>query len=482
MAAKRPIWAAAVVVSAICSACRSAPDTDPRLVSEWMHTLYGAIRVERLSPPVASRLVAYATTALYSGLASMSVRMPSLNGVLNGIPELPRASNARDYDGTVVAVVAERVVLDSVLREALPTTKSALGRLADSLVQARSSLGVSEAVRVRSDSLGRRIALAIVDWSHGDGFDSTRGRAYVAPKGPGLWLNDTPASNYTTQNLSGASEFVALDNPANQKRAGNTSDRGLILSRPKSAAVTTLPSVNMAGTTEPYWGHLRPFVLRTWDQCPVPDVSKYSTDPASVLYQDARVVHDTKASLTQEQRTIALYWADNAGESGTPVGHWISIASQMVSQRHLSAEDAARMMVLTAAAQADAFIAAWGYKFRDNLLRPRTYIRRVIDPAWEPTIPTPPFPEYPAGHSTQSAAARTVLAALLGDIAFDDSTSVSIGHRVRHFATFRQASDEAGISRIYGGIHFPSGNIGGRKLGECIGERVIARAHVVTKP
>jgi membrane-associated phospholipid phosphatase len=426
--------------------------------------------------------MAYATTALYSGLASVSARMPSLTGVLNGIPELPRAANARDYDGTLVAVAAERVVLDSVLREALPTTKSALGRLADSLVQARSALGLSEAVRARSDSLGRRIALALVVWSHADGFDSTRGRAYVPPKGPGLWINDTPASNYTTQNLSGASEFVALDNPANQKRAGNTSDRGLILSRPKSAAVTTLPSVNMAGTTEPYWGHLRPFVLRAWDECPAPEVSGYSTDTSSVLYRDARVVSDTKAKLTPEQRGIALFWADNAGESGTPVGHWISIASQMVSQRHLPAEEAARIMTLTAVAQADAFIAAWGVKFRDNLLRPRTYIRRLIDPKWEPLIPTPPFPEYPSAHSTQSAAARTVLTALLGDVAFDDSTSISIGHPVRHFATFRAASDEAGMSRIYAGIHFPSGNTGGRTLGECIGEKVIARAHVATRP
>ena len=125
-------------------------------------------------------------------------------------------------------------------------------------------------------------------------------------------------------------------------------------------------------------------------------------------------------------------------------------------------------------AQADAFIAAWGYKYQFNLLRPRTYIRRVIDSTWEPLIPTPPFPEHPAGHSTQSAAAATVITALIGAAPFTDSTSISLGHAVRSFASFHAASEEAGMSRIYGGIHYPSGNAGGLALGRCIGTAVAA--------
>jgi membrane-associated phospholipid phosphatase len=358
----------------------------------------------------------------------------------------------------------------------LPTTRAALGRLADSLAAARVQTGVPEATRTRSDSLGRGIGLAIVAWSRSDGFDSTRGRPYVPPVGPGLWVNDAPPNTFATQNLSGASELVVLDNPANQLRAGNSSDRGLILSRPKRATVKTLPAVNMSGMSEPYWGQVRPFVLARWNECPVPEVSTYATDTGSTLYKDAKAVYDTKAKLTPEERTIALYWADNAGESGTPVGHWISIASQVARQRRLSAEDAARLMVFTAAAQADAFIASWGYKYEYNLIRPRMYIRRLIDSTWEPLIPTPPFPEYPSGHSTQSAAAAAVLTALAGDVAFDDSTSITIGHAVRRFPSFRAASEEAGISRIYAGIHFPAGNLGGRALGQCIGEKVVARA------
>ena len=222
----RKLAVAATLIATLTS-CDRTPPADPRLVSEWMHTLYGVMRVERMSPPVASRLLGYATTALYAGLATTSSTLPSLTGVLNGIPELPRAANQRDVDGALAAIAAERVVLDSLLREALPTTRAAIQRVADSLAQSRFNVGVSAKRRAQSDSLGRRIGLAIVEWSRTDGFDSTRGRPYTAPVGVAYWINDAPGNVYAAQNFSGASEFVALDNPANVLQAGNASDRGL---------------------------------------------------------------------------------------------------------------------------------------------------------------------------------------------------------------------------------------------------------------
>ncbi len=476
----RAIWVVSLTVAVgvfsvvVMTACVRRAPTDPQVIAVWVRTLYGAIRVERLSPPVASRLTAYAATALYAGLAAVDSMLPALDGTLRGIPHLPRAARPLEHDGTLVAVAAERAVLDSLLQEALPTTRAAFGRLADSMSADRVVHGVSAAVRARSDSLGARIGLLIVAWSRADGFAATRSRSYTLPVGDGAWINDAPATTYATQNLSGASEFIALDNPANQQRAGNTSDRGLIMSRPKAATIKSLPAANMAGATEPYWRDVRPFVLRTWDACPVPPAPPFSVDTASPLYHDARAVYDIKAALTGEQRTVAYYWADNAGESGTPVGHWLSIASQIISERHLDAAKAARVVLATAVAQADAFVAAWGYKYQYAHLRPRTYIRRVIDATWEPLIPTPPFPERPAGHSTQSAAAAAVLTALIGVMPFTDSTSISIGHAVRHFVSFEAASEEAGMSRVYGGIHFPSGNLSGLALGRCVGASVVA--------
>lgn len=453
----------------------AAPQADPRLVSEWMRTLYGAIRVERLSPPVAARLMGYSTATLYTALAADQKSYPSLEGVLNGFPSAATVVIPSRANRSIVAATAERLVLDSLLREALPTTLAAVNRLADSLIEGQSpSVGTS---RPEAGSIGTRIGLAIVAWAHGDGFDSTRGRPYTPPVGPAYWANDAPAPVFATQSLSAVSEGVALDNPANALRPGAVSDRALILSRPKRAT-KTLPAVNMAGTSEPYWGQLRPFVLTRWSACAVPPPPAYATTSGAAMYKDAAIVASTRKALTPEQKNIALYWADNAGESGTPVGHWISIASALGTARQLSAADAARTMLLTAVAQADAFIASWGYKYQYTLIRPRAYIRRIMDPSWEPLIPTPPFPEYPSAHSTQSAAAAEVLTALLGEIPFVDSTGVSIGNPPRQFQSFREAAHEAGQSRIYGGIHFPYGNLGGRALGECIGRAVIDRFHL----
>ena len=465
------IFPALAVLALALLSCRAAP-TDPRMVSEWMHVLYGVIRVERLSPPVASRVVTYASAALYSGMSVVNTRLTPLSG-LTGFPALPAADGAR-YDETVTAVAAERVTVDSLFSDALPSSRAALIRLADSLIADRERHVPAE-VSQRSRALGERVGLAIVAWSHGDGFDSTRGKPYVAPVGPGLWVNDSPWPTYTSTNLSGVSSSIDVANPANVSRSPNTSDRSLILSPPKRAGKTTLPAASMAGITEPYWGTLRPFALSRWDECPAGAPPMYGTTPGTPLYDQAKAVFDTRAVLTPEQKTIALYWADNAGESGTPAGHWLSIAAQMVSERQLSGDAAARVMVATSVSLADAFIAAWGYKFRINLVRPRTYIRAIMDSTWEPAIPTPPFPEYLSGHSTVSAAAATVLTSMLRPGPFEDSTSLAVGHAVRKFESFLAASDEAGQSRIYGGIHYPIANTAGKALGRCIGAKVVER-------
>jgi hypothetical protein len=456
------------------TACRSRPGTDPRFFAQWTKYLYGAVRAERLSPPVASRLYAYTTIGLYAGLAAADTSLAPLDGRFNGIPTLPR-SKGGDYDPTLTMIATQRVLFDSLFQDALPTTKSSLTSLLDSLREARLALSIPADEQNRSDSLGMETAFAIVRWAHADGFDSTRGKKYVVPVGRGLWVNDSTFPVYTTQSISAISQLVVPGNPSNVAGAGGGSDRGLILDRQKRAGRTTMPAVNMAGVTEPYWGTLRPFALKTWDECPAPPAPAYDEKAGTPLYQEAKHVYDLSKALTPEQRTIALYWADNGGETGTPVGHWLSITGQLISERQLSAEQAARALMGVGVAMADAFIASWGYKFKMNVVRPRTYIRANIDKNWEPAIPTPPFPEYLSGHSTNSAAAAQTLTKLLGAAPFVDSTALTIGHDVRRFESFRAAADEAGLSRIYGGIHYQVANVTGGELGRCIGDKVIDR-------
>ncbi|HEX9893125.1 MAG TPA: vanadium-dependent haloperoxidase [Gemmatimonadales bacterium] len=465
-----------LLLAGLAGACqRPLPPADPAMVAEWMQTYYGLIRAERISPPVASRVLAYAAVALYEGLATGTGSLRSLAGQLNGLDSLPSPEPGQVHDPVLVAIAAERTVLDSLFAEGLPATRAALAALVDSLALAREALGFPQDVKGRSDSLGVSIGQAVLRWASQDGFDSTRVRPWKPPEGPQYWVNDSRGDEYVPQSLSSATDFVALDNPAASFRAGAASERGLVVNRPKSSSITTLKAVNPTGATEPWWGTIRPFVLKASDECPAPAPVEYSPDARSTFRAEAERVYQSALGLTDEQRQVALYWADNPGQTGTPVGHWLSITSQVVDQLDLSVERAAEVFVLATLAQADAFIGAWRTKFDTNVLRPVTYIRRHIEPRWEPFIVTPPFPEYPSAHSVQSAAASTVLQTLLGPVAFDDSTNLAIGHPVRRFTSFLDAADEAALSRLYGGIHYPMGIENGKAQGVCIGRKVLER-------
>ena len=133
------------------------------------------------------------------------------------------------------------------------------------------------------------------------------------------------------------------------------------------------------------------------------------------------------------------------------------------------------MLARLGMALADAFVGCWHAKFEYDLMRPVTYIRRVIDPKWEPLLNHAALPRISSGHSTQSAAAAAVLTALFGDnFAFEDTTHADDGLTPRNFPSFRAAAEEAGISRLYGGIHFRAAIERGLEQGRCIGAYTIA--------
>jgi hypothetical protein len=142
-------------------------------------------------------------------------------------------------------------------------------------------------------------------------------------------------------------------------------------------------------------------------------------------------------------------------------------------QQHASLAQAAEAYARAGIADADALTAIWQAKYQYNLIRPSTYIRRVIDPAFNPLLGTPPFPEYVSAHSGQSAAVAATLEALFGDdVAFVDHAHDADGFSPRSFDRIFAAAEEAGISRLYAGIHFQSGNLNGQALGRCVAAKV----------
>src|SRR3712207_9594310 len=116
---------------------------------------------------------------------------------------------------------------------------------------------------------------------------------------------------------------------------------------------------------------------------------------------------------------------------------WITITSNVCKAKKLNLMEQAEAFVMVTASLADGFISCWDAKFKYVHIRPETYIEKYIDPEWDPLLQTPPFPEFPSGHSVISAAAATALTNLFGDnFAFTDSTQLAIGLPIRKFKSF----------------------------------------------
>ncbi len=472
-----PSGFAITLIAILATACRrdELPETDARFLAKWMEVHFALARSERLSPLVASRIAAYGAVTLYEGMYRGTPTLRSLAGQLNGLDSLPSPDSARKYDWPIVTITAERMVLDALLKEGLAGTRIAIEAVADSQVSARIAQGVSRDVVAASVKYGSTLAAAIIEWAARDGFARTRGLAYSPPRGRRYWVNTSTADQYTPQSLSAASDFVALDNPSAMMDPGAAAERALLMNRPRLRVSKTITSINPTRALEPHWGSIRPFVLKTGDDCaPEPPVP-YSEKVGSEFHEQGKAVYTASQVLTEAQRQTAFFWADTPGQTGTPAGHWLSIVGQLVTQYRLPPDQAIETYALTTIAIADAFISCWRTKYLWNVPRPVTYLRRAIDPKWRALIVTPPFPEYTSGHSVLSAAAARVLSASLGEREFTDDTQLPLGHPPRHFKSFTSAAAEAGISRLYGGIHYPMAIENGLAQGRCVGARVIER-------
>jgi hypothetical protein len=415
--AARPVAGAATGQSA-----RPAPASDfaAAVATAWLGELLALIRTTPgYSPPVASRAIAYTGITLYEAIVAGMPDHRSLAGLLPGLPPLPASGANAAYHWPTVATAGLAEILRSLFPGAPPSRLAAVDQL-----EANIASTAPRGIRVRSIEHGRSVARAVFAWSATDGghegYLHNVDSRYVPPLGPGFWEPTGPGF---------------------------------------------LPAL------QPSWGANRHFIAAS-AECDPPPPTPYSTDPGSVCFREAAEVFVTINDLTTEQLAIARFWSDDPGTTATPPGHSLSILSQVVRARDASLAEAAEVWARLGIALADAFIGCWRVKYRDNLLRPITYIRATIDPGWGDPLPlvTPPFPEYTSGHSVQSAAAAAVLTAQFGDVAFDDHTHDARGLAPRSFASFEEAATEAAISRLYGGIHFrgaiEQGLVQGRRIGE----------------
>jgi hypothetical protein len=403
----------------------TADQLDAEVATAWFDlSLELVARTPGYSPPVASRAFGYAAVALYEALVPGTDGLRPLGEVLAGLPAQSTAGRNAAYDWQVVANSALASILRSLFPTAPPEQREAIDTLEARLDRSLSS-STPPGVLDRSRRRGQDVAAAVFEWSKGDGGHEGYLRnfpPYAPPVGPGLWVPTPPGF---------------------------------------------LPAL------QPFWGGNRCFAIAGAADCPPGEHPPYSEDESSAFFAEGLEVFDTVLGLTPEQEAIARFWSDDPGTTSTPPGHSISIATQVLRREDTSLARAAEVYAKVGISVCDAFIACWHQKQVYNLLRPVTYLQRLVDPSWLPILVTPPFPEYPSGHSVQSGAAFQVLTDLFGEgYAFVDHTHDERGFEPRTFGSFREAAEEAAISRLYGGIHFRAAIERGLEQGICIGRRV----------
>lgn len=237
----------------------------------------------------------------------------------------------------------------------------------------------------------------------------------------------------------------------------------------------------------PQWGSVRPFVLsETSTHWPPPPPALDSSIYAADLNEVVQVREYFSPTRTADETLVAQFWADQSG-TGTPPGTWNRIAARVAIDQGLDLRERARLFAELNAAIADSVIVCWEAKYHYDVWRPITAIvladmdgneETVALPGWTPFITTPPFPDYPSGHSMISGAASEILSRWFGESTpFEHESDklpmqFGISDVTRVYTSFRHAADEASKSRIYGGIHYRFACEDGVAAGEEVGRAV----------
>lgn len=396
--------------------------------------LVEVVMEDLFNPPVSSRVYVYPNIAAYEVLAIGSPQLISLSGQIKHLPKLKfekeniNYSIAAEFAYTTVAkklVFSEQMISDFE-RDEKEIWKN---KITDTLL-------INKSIE-----FGIKAGKQLIDWVMKD--------------------------NYTY--IKTLQRYVLSDSAAAWK--------------------PTAPEYTNA--LEPNWPLMRPLVTDSSSQIKCLATCSYDEKKSSDFYKQAMQVYQTENTLDTTRRLIAQFWDCNPNISVqkghstyfihkiSPGGHWIKIAGQACKNLNIDELKTAEIYSMLTIGLYEGFLSCWSEKFRCNTIRPETYIQRLIDPKWLPYIQTPPFPEYPSGHSVISNTSATILTQLIPQpYSFTDSSEMYINISPRTFPSFNEAAKEAGLSRFYGGIHFMPAIMNGAEQGREIGKFVLENIHI----
>lgn len=403
---------------------------DPETYQAAVKQLTDVIVYDIFSPPIASRVYAYPNIAAFEVLAQFNPdTLKSMGGQLNGFttPPPPKDSEINQYLASIHAFLK--------IGQTLIFSEDKMVAFRDELYQRLEDNGLPATVKEQSIAYGELVADHVLDWADKDNYKQTR----TFPK-------------YTVKNET----FLWKPTPPDY----------------------------MEGI-EPHWNKIRPMILDSANQYPPIPPLELSMDENSEFYKQLQQVYEVGAGQKDEHKAIAKFWDCNpyvshhrghamfATKKITPGGHWIGIVAIATRNRKSDYKETVEAYTRTSIALFDGFISCWDEKWRSIVVRPETLINQYMDEEWVPLLQTPPFPEYTSGHSVISRAAAVTLTDYFGEFYFEDTTEMEYGLPQRNFNSFLEASEEAAISRLYGGIHYMMAIENGVTQGEQVGLHVV---------
>ncbi|MBK7807508.1 MAG: vanadium-dependent haloperoxidase [Saprospiraceae bacterium] len=386
----------------------------------------------------------------YVGLASYEAcvtGMPenaSLANLYSGL-NLPKAFNNQEYHWPTVVNAVNNYLYSRLLPEVDATLYAKIKVLADkNEIKFLEESG--QEIFLRSKNHGESVAAAVWDWMKSD-----------------------------------AATFDGYKDPFKEN---NWQDR---LNEP-GAWTPTIPGPGEG--MFPYWGKGRTLAIKEDLKICKPYsvyIGQYSEEAGSALYTQAvEVMAQNTPSLSYQTEWVGEFWSDDLlGLTFSPPTRFIAIANQVYNNEKASLQEAIIANAKVGIALHDAAIGCWNSKYHYNLERPESYIKRLIDPSWEPNLDnpltgdngiSPSFPAYPSGHATFSSAASEALASVFGysygmtDNCHRNRTEFS-GYP-RTFGSFFEMALENAWSRVPLGVHYRMDAEEGVRYGTEIGRAV----------
>jgi PAP2 superfamily len=429
----RPAGLPAACVGLLLAACAAGPAHERR----------------EAGPPVSVTVAGHNAVSTWNEIAAATINQPP---AATGTPEERRPISANDLATVHVAIHDAVMAIAGTHRPLVFTLAGPVAGASPDAAAGAAAYGVLKALfpsrggayeaayakftatlpegeaKARGLALGAQVAAAVVATRANDG-RAIALAPYVPGSGPGQFRNATPINRF----LPAVKPFVLTSNA--QFRAPPPP---ALTSAAYAAAVAETRALGAAASA-----------TRSAEQT---EVARFSTEAPP------------------------LFWARN-------------LRRFLMTDRPLA--DHARVGAMLWVAQADAINACFESKYHYNTWRPFSAIQladtdgndaTTADPAWAPVVPTPNHPEYPAAHSCAAGAVAAALRAFYGtnEVRFEFDSNVT--GTMRRFATPAAMVDEIAGARIAGGMHFRYATDAGARLGDQVGEWVVARSFARRQP